>query len=88
MAIKTHFTIKQAGVDSPAVINNAYCRVESVNGDKNFVVADIGVYSADQSSKVSAMRATFKPDMAGGNFIAQAYVHMKSMDEFKNGEDC
>jgi hypothetical protein len=88
MAIKTNFTIKQAGVDSPAVVSNAYCKVESVSGDKNFVVADIGIYSADQSEKVSAMRSTFKPEMNGSNFIAQAYVHMKSLDEFKNGEDC
>lgn len=88
MAIKTNFTIKHTGADSPALVNNAYCKVEGVSGDKNFVVADIGIYSADQSVKVSALRSTFKPDMTGGNFIAQAYAHIKSLNEFKNGEDC
>ncbi len=88
MAIKTNFRINQTGVDSPASVSNAYCKVENVSGDKNFVVADIGVYSADQAVKVSAVRKTFKPSMDGGNFIAQAYAHMKLCEEFNNGEDC
>lgn len=88
MAIKTNFIIKIAGADTHATVSNAYCKVESVTGDKNFVVADIGVYSADQATKVTAMRKTFTPIMDGKNFIAQAYEHMKTCEEFKNGEDC
>lgn len=88
MALKTDFIIQTIGVDSPAIVRNAYCKVDSVTGDKNFVVADIGVYSADQASKVTAVRKTFVPTMDGKNFIAQAYEHMKTCDEFKNGEDC
>jgi hypothetical protein len=88
MAIKKDFVFKTAGVDYPSLVKNAYCKVESVFGDKNFVVADIGIYSADQFVKVSAVRKTFKPSMDGGNFIAQAYAHMKLCEEFNNGEDC
>lgn len=40
------------------------------------------------SSNGAITEYTFVPDMNGGNFIAQAYAHLKTLPEFADATDC
>jgi len=65
-----------------------YIKVESVTGDKASIKA--AVTFKDEATGEHLMRKdyNFAPSMDGGNFIAQAYLHLKSLPEFAGAADC
>jgi len=65
---------------------NAYIKVISVIGDKNVVSAEVGYF--DSETRLFTKKFSFTPSMDSGNFIAQAYMHLKTLDEFTNAVDC
>lgn len=64
---------------------DCYIKVESVAGDKNLVSAKV-LISAQNIALVRAYE--FAPDMEEGNFIKQAYVHLKTLPEFEGAVNC
>jgi hypothetical protein len=68
-----------------ATLCDAYIKVEQVFGSKNAVVADV-LFSGEESE--FRRRYEFTPDMEGGNFIKQAYEHLKTLSEFEGAKDC
>lgn len=69
-------------------VPDLYVRVNTVSGSKQALTAL--VESSDFASRNPAYSKTytFEPKMDGGNFIAQAYQHLKGLPEFAGAEDC
>jgi hypothetical protein len=62
-----------------------YIKVEAVNGTK----ANVNCSVSFIGEKVRFQKAyTFEPDLEGGNFIKQAYEHLKTLPEFTGVVDC
>lgn len=84
---KTLDLINNFGTTS--ALPDCYIAVIGVTGDKQKVVADLGIYSSSQRDRLyKQQQIEFVPDMAGGNFIAQAYEAAKTLSEFSGAEDC
>lgn len=86
MALNKKVTINVHGtaVDFP----NAYCKVTSINGNKDAVTATIGTLSKQDGDLISSSSFQFAPALDGKNFIAQAYDAAKKLPEFESATDC
>jgi len=67
------------------VQKEAYIKVQTVSGTKETVVANV-----ETRTEYGSTYATyeFAPLMEGGNFIKQAYEHLKTLPEFAGANDC
>ena len=75
-----------ASVDA-SVSDTFYCKVETLNGNKGRI--DFQVSMTGEITDAKGQKSySFTPDLASGNFIAQAYEHLKSLDEFSGAQDC
>jgi hypothetical protein len=94
MALETTIEYKPSAFDTPAEIKNAYCRIAYVAGDKRSMSVRINCFkskeAADMEPPAHWVVVSFIPDMNAGsaNFIAQAYVHLKTLPEFSGATDC
>lgn len=87
MALKNTFTKKNNfGIDT--VLQDCYCKVTQVTGNKMMVSASVEVMSAEKNATYFAQTFAFTPNMDGGNFIQQTYEHLKTLPEFANAQDC
>lgn len=68
------------------VTNEFYVKVESTRGDKIMQVADVSF--AIDGRVVLKKEFSFEVKLDGGNFIAQAYDHLKTLPEFEGAVDC
>lgn len=64
-----------------------YIKVESVNGTKDSVSANVSYTDEAKSKKLFEKSFIFTPNM-NSNFIAQAYNHLKTLEEFDGSVDC
>jgi hypothetical protein len=64
---------------------DCYVKVLTVNASKEKATTDVG-FIFEKSQKVRTY--SFVPVMNGGNFIAQAYEHLKTLPEFAGAVDC
>lgn len=90
MALKKTFTQTQAPFSGALEIADAYWRVEQVTATKNEAqcVVTINKQDGDSMVQVANKRYSFKPDLDGKNFIAQAYEYLKTLPEFAGAQDC
>ena len=87
MAMKNTFTRKNNfGIDT--VLQDCYCKVTQVTGNKMMVSASVDVMNADQGTTYFSQTFAFAPNMGGGNFIQQTYQHLKTLPEFAGATDC
>jgi hypothetical protein len=76
-------------IDEIQNLENAYIRVDSLNGGKTYLGAVVGIYKSPESkSPVKIVGYWFEPKLDGKNFIAQAYDHLKTLPEFAGATDC
>lgn len=82
MALKKNF--EHNGVQ----VAGGYLKVANINGNKNQVafVVSYAVDAANDALKTEEF--SFAPNMDGGNFIAQAYAYLKSLNGFQDATDC
>lgn len=86
MALKKQMTTDVRLVGQVQV--GAYIRVTHVAGSKSEVTANAAFHKDGAEGEMFQSCAyTFKPSMDGGNFIDQAYEHLKSLPEFAGAED-
>jgi len=90
MALSKTIEYTPDGFSQPAVLQNAYIRVESISGNKNSLTFSVVAYNKQNADMVSAqiMSFVFVPSMTASNFIAQAYEHLKTLPEFAGATDC
>jgi hypothetical protein len=67
---------------------NTYVKVEDLNGNKNYLQFVFIIRDAKDGVLLSTGGANFVPSMDGGNFIKQAYEHLKTLPEFSGATDC
>ena len=86
MALKKNYILQIH--DQSIVLFNAYCKVLRVLGTKDDLSFDVNVLDEKDGKSYQVLSFQFTPDMDGGNFIAQAYEHLKTQPEFANAIDC
>jgi hypothetical protein len=70
-------------------VNQAYIRVQEVTGSKEKCSALVYWFKDENSEEpFNGSQHLFAPDMTGGNFIKQAYGHLKTLPEFAGATDC
>lgn len=92
MALSKTIEFTPIGFTQPAVLQNAYIRVESVTGGKNSLSVSVVVYSKKDAEMLAAQNLSFAfaPEVGSSakDFIAQAYNHLKTLPEFAGATDC
>jgi hypothetical protein len=78
---RTDFGVKDLN-ETRTVEIEKYIKVERVEGDKNKAKAFVS------QNGQALLETTFNVDLSGGNFIKQAYQHLKNLPEFNNAVDC
>lgn len=70
--------------------DNAYFKISLMTGDKNDIRFELTVYDKKDGITLDRDHYAFVPDLDenSGNFIKQGYEYLKTLDEFKNAEDC
>lgn len=87
MALKKQITLKTNFGDD-VTFNEAYIKVENLMGDKSQLRVDVSVHKSQNEQVVDRKNYLFTPDLAGKNFIAQAYDYMKTLPEWSGATDC
>ena len=99
MALKKAITVSGMGFvsgvgivvktgETTATTSPLYIKVESVTGDKANVNAVVTFKDETTNEYLMRKEYNFVPNMDSGNFIAQAYVHLKTLPEFAGAIDC
>lgn len=65
-----------------------YIKVVAVLGDKASVRASVTFTDEAANEQLLCKDYNFAPSMDGGNFIAQAYNHLKTLPDFAGATDC
>lgn len=65
---------------------DATIKIDSIVGNKNKI--DFRVLFLKQDTLLETKSYTFSPTLDGDNFIKQAYEYLKTLEEFKDAEDC
>ena len=86
MALKKNYTLQIH--DQSIVLSNAYCKVLRVLGTKDDLSYDVNVLDEKDGKSHQVLSFQFTPNMDGGNFIAQAYQHLKTQPPFAGAVDC
>lgn len=69
-------------------IKNVYIEVNEIQGNKKEANILVNFYSEDKTEIIEVKSYTYNLSLEGDNFIKQAYEHLKTLDEFKDAEDC
>jgi len=88
MALKKSIVETRENFSGQLTAEDAYWRVFNVAGSKEKITAIIGAYVVKGGKILTTQQYDFVPSMSGGNFIAQAYNHIKALPEFEGAEDC
>jgi len=86
MALKKTLTKSFEGFSGQVQADDVYYKVEQVSGSKDRVEFTIRGYK--DSAHVDSFSGEFKPNMDGGNYIQQAYLHAKTLPKFAGAVDC
>lgn len=73
-----------------ATLVKAYIRVDKIEGDKDAIEIDLGIYADDSKTTVFKKEShQFVPnlDLNTPNFIQQAYEHLKTLPDFSSSVD-
>lgn len=68
-------------------VTDGYLRVSDISGTKTSIGFSLAYQSASGEDALKHESFSFTPDMDGGNFIAQAYTHLKTLPEFSGATD-
>ena len=73
-------------IATSVTVVDSYIKVESVDACKDNATALVSVSKNGHQYRVA--KYEFTPDLEGENFIKQAYLHLKTLPEFADAEDC
>jgi hypothetical protein len=86
MALKKNHSIQFHNKN--VVFENCYFKVSQVSAAKEKAVATVHAMTESGGSVIDRKDYTFVPTLDGANFIAQAYNHLKTLDDFASAVDC
>ena len=87
MALKKSISLKTNFGDT-VVFPSAYIKVNNIIGNKNEMRADVVFFKEVDQMVVDNKSYFFSPNLNQSNFIAQAYNHLKTLEEFADAVDC
>jgi hypothetical protein len=71
-----------------ASVDNSYIKVTRLNGNKENIQIELSFFVSSSEPNPFRIEAhSFTPSLSGNNFIAQAYEHLKTLDEFSSATD-
>lgn len=71
-----------------ATVENAYIKVGNLSGTKNRFSFTVEIKASAESAPVMEEAHSIVPNMDGGNFVKQAYDHLKSLPEYAGAQEC
>lgn len=71
-----------------AAVTDGYLRVSHLFGDKNQLGFVLAYQASPGQAALKLEQYDIQPNLEGGNFIQQAYEHLKTLPEFEGAEDC
>jgi hypothetical protein len=86
MALKKTIPFEFAG--KQITFQDAYIKVTIAGGSKDRVTASVSFFDQANGNVFKQDVVEFTPSMEGGNFIKQAYEHLKTLEEFAGAVDC
>ena len=87
MALKKQLSLVD-NFDVLVDLGDAYIRVEQVDANKTKAIAVVSFNNENVDKTFVTKLYEYQPDLAGRNFIAQAYEHLKTLPEFAGTIDC
>lgn len=88
MALSKKIEYRPSWLSSPLVVEDAYCKVIHVAGNKSTIECTVAVFENEKSAApIYSNKYMFAPNL-DDNFIKQAYKHLKTLEEFANAKDC
>jgi hypothetical protein len=87
MALSKSITLKSNFGDD-VVFNNAYIRVVNITGNKQQLNVEAHYCKTKDGMFLHKTQSAFTPSLDANNFIAQAYEHLKTLQEFTGATDC
>jgi hypothetical protein len=66
---------------------SAYVKVIGINGDKNQVTANVK-FKGETQQFYKQYQVPISVERGSTNFIAQVYLHLKTLEDFAGAEDC
>lgn len=87
MALTKRIELKN-NFEETSIFLECYIKVMTVSGNKNSISCCINFQKDKDGQFLDSQSFTFTPSMSGGNFIAQAYEHLKTLSEFAGATDC
>jgi hypothetical protein len=88
MALKQSTTLIDQ-FDEHITFNNAYHRIDRIEGGKSKMIICLALYKSQEEQKLLLNKTyQFVPSLSGNNFFAQAYEHLKTLPEFAGAVDC
>ena len=87
MALQKNISLKD-NFDITVDFKDAYIKVTSLEGDKESMVATVDTSDKSGGQVLERKAYEFAPQLDGGNIIAQAYEHLKTLPEFSDATDC
>lgn len=79
---------KQVKGFGDVILNNGYCKITNIIGSKEQIKFTLTVINKKSNIIFKESIYKFVPNMDGGNFIKQAYEHLKTLPEFVGATDC
>lgn len=72
------------------MFENAYYKIKNLEGNKNKINIEIGIYEGKGKNLLETKQYNFIPDLSDNseNFIKQGYEYLKSLDEYEQALDC
>jgi hypothetical protein len=86
MALEKTIALNFAGKEID--FQNAYIKVMIAGGSKAEATASLSYFDQKDGSVFKQAVVSFAPSMDRGNFIKQAYDHLKTLPEFAGATDC
>lgn len=80
--------IKKTYQRNGATVTDAYIKVGNISGTKNRFSFTVEIKSNAAAPAVMEETYSMSPSMDGGNFVKQAYNHLKTLPEYSGAEDC
>lgn len=70
-----------------SIFKDCLIKITEIKGNKDYMQLQISFYK-ENWSVIATKYEYFKPVLNIDNFIRQGYEHLKTLDEFKDAEDC
>lgn len=71
------------------IIDSAYIVINQLDWNKACTKILVFIFdSKDKENIIETKNYDFSPALEGENFVKQAYEHLKTLDEFKDAQDC